>query len=278
MLAAVAGLVTSCVLIVGSGAAQATESDDPVTSTSPAADDTPVAGTNDDDPAVDETKAGTDDDATAPAPQAVPVELEGRRGHLVAPNFDPDGIPAARQAAATLSWLWVATRSETVRFETHGSEMDTVLMVTESGADTPIAVGDDDGDVHTSSVILNVTAGTSYQVEVEPKDAQQGLVNLGWYPVTSSTPARDADDLAEPNSELSVSASFPEIPISVNTGKSRSRRHGSATAPGMPSLPPWTRHPKVPGSGNSATTRTGDPYFTCPTRPTYAPTPSRTGT
>ena len=81
-------------------------------------------------------------------------------------------------------WLsWVAPANGVANLVTVGSAFDTVLAVytgTSVSALTEVAADDDLGGNHTSSVLFNATAGTTYQIYVGSLDEDGGDVLFGW--------------------------------------------------------------------------------------------------
>lgn len=83
--------------------------------------------------------------------------------------------------ASSLWWSWTPSESAQVVFDTAGSGFDTVLAVyTGSSLSALQSVGfnDDANGSTTSRLLINATAGTTYQVAVASKAAASGLVVL----------------------------------------------------------------------------------------------------
>jgi subtilisin family serine protease len=78
-------------------------------------------------------------------------------------------------------WTWTAPATETVTFDTIGSNFDTWLSVF-TGSDLPnltlIGVNDDGGGNGTSLVSLNAIAGTTYQIAVDGYSGNTGEIAL----------------------------------------------------------------------------------------------------
>jgi hypothetical protein len=78
-------------------------------------------------------------------------------------------------------WAWTAPATETVTFDTIGSNFDTWLSVF-TGSDLPnltlIGVNDDGGGNGTSLVSLNAIAGTTYQIAVDGYSGNTGEIAL----------------------------------------------------------------------------------------------------
>ncbi|WP_415296825.1 LamG-like jellyroll fold domain-containing protein [Cellulosimicrobium sp. SJTW-1] len=143
------------------------------------------------------------------------VAIGGAVGQEVTANFAPgqSGPEGPDASAASMWWRWTAPTSGPITFSTHGSELDTVLTVyPRSAKNAPVAVNDDEGDVRTSSVTFDATAGEEYLVEVTAASSEPGLLTLSWQP---PAPA-DATLLQEPAATAITSTG---IPLTGNTGE-----------------------------------------------------------
>ncbi len=143
-----------------------------------------------------------------------PAGLRGADGHAVVANFadTQDGPVLTRR---TVGWTWVAPITGSYRFTTHGSEMDTILTATPQGG-APVT-DDDEGDLSTSAVTVDATAGQTVTLSVTAKDSSTGLVFLAWAPVTTSTATAPAPG-STPEQLGTPSTLYPEIPFSTTTG------------------------------------------------------------
>ncbi len=78
-------------------------------------------------------------------------------------------------------WSWTAPTNGTVTIDTIGSSFDTILGVytgnTLAGLNK-VASDDDSGGNQNSKAVLNVTAGTTYQIAVDGFDATDGTITL----------------------------------------------------------------------------------------------------
>lgn len=113
------------------------------------------------------------------------LPIDGPMGQAVVPNFPPSssGPEPPPVVAQSVWWMWTAPEHGRFTFATHGSEFDTILRVHSGTAPddlTEMAMNDDDGDVLTSSVSVEVTLDETYYVEVTAKDGAAGLVTLTW--------------------------------------------------------------------------------------------------
>ncbi|PFG38671.1 putative cell wall-binding protein [Georgenia soli] len=145
------------------------------------------------------------------------LTVEGASGAVVEPNFSAtDGPEAPEEVAPTLWWRWTAPSSGTYDFHTHGSEVDTVLTVSQEATNglTAVASNDNAGSVVTSEVSFQAEAGASYVMEVEAKDGDAGLVTLGW---TGDEAALSSTQAEAPASAQLVAPS--SIPVTMNTGE-----------------------------------------------------------
>ncbi|HVS52537.1 MAG TPA: PQQ-binding-like beta-propeller repeat protein [Opitutaceae bacterium] len=91
----------------------------------------------------------------------------------------------------SLWWTWTASISGQVAIDTAGSDYDTTVAVY-TGNTLPalalVAANDDDTGVTTSRVVINATAGTTYQIAVDGKNGATGqtFMNLGAIPANDS--------------------------------------------------------------------------------------------
>jgi sugar lactone lactonase YvrE len=92
-------------------------------------------------------------------------------------------MPAGKQGNRTVWLRWTAPANGVVTFDTRGSSFDTLLGVytgTNVVQLNPMASDDDDGGFFTSSLLLNVEAGTDYNIAVEGLDDASGDIVLSW--------------------------------------------------------------------------------------------------
>jgi outer membrane protein assembly factor BamB len=91
-------------------------------------------------------------------------------------------VHASVTGGASLWWTWTAPSSSLVAFDTAGSSFDTVLAVyTGTSLSTLQSVASNDdasASVTTSRVLINATAGTTYQIAVDGKNGATGTVAL----------------------------------------------------------------------------------------------------
>ena len=155
--------------------------------------------------------------ATGKASEPRIKEIGGLVGQVIEPNFTGGNNGREKKLVArTLVWRWTAPGAGAYAFVTHGSEMDTVLTVSRDGKGgrTKIARNDDDGDLPTSSVEVDVQQGDVLIVEVAAKADEPGLVTLGWSP----SPKLDGER-SRLQSLTFPSSVYQTIPISTNTGE-----------------------------------------------------------
>lgn len=126
----------------------------------------------------------------------------------------PDGVTGGH----SLWWTWTAPTSSLVAFETIGSSYDTALAVYTGGAlgSLQVAGTNDDATGTTASrVLLNVIAGTSYQIAVEGKNGATGLTVLK----LGTVPANDNFTSAQGVSGTNFAVDGSTLNASVETGE-----------------------------------------------------------
>ena len=118
---------------------------------------------------------------------AVRAQLTGPNVRVRASNAGAtreagEPVHASVTGGASLWWTWTATSSSLVAFDTSGSSFDTVLaLYTGSSLSTLQSVASNDDastGVTTSRVLINATAGTTYQIAVDGKNGATGTVAL----------------------------------------------------------------------------------------------------
>lgn len=113
--------------------------------------------------------------------------LEGARGDVFGSNIGATvepGEPLVAGGTASVWYSWTAPVTGHVRFNTHGSEFDTVLGVytgTAVDALTCLCSNDDFG-WYSSEVSFLAEAGTTYAIAVGGWDGETGSLELHWYP------------------------------------------------------------------------------------------------
>jgi Ca2+-binding RTX toxin-like protein len=115
--------------------------------------------------------------------------IGGEAGAIQGTNQDTTAEPgeplhAGVEGATSVWYRWTAPRSGMFRFETFGSEFDTVLAVYTGeavSALTPVA-GNDDFLSLQSAVSFQATGGTVYSIAVTGWVGQTGAFVLTWYP------------------------------------------------------------------------------------------------
>jgi outer membrane protein assembly factor BamB/subtilisin family serine protease len=103
------------------------------------------------------------------------------RSSNVGATAEAEPAHAGVTASHSLWWSWTPTDSTQAFFDTAGSSYDTVLAVytgNSVGSLTPVASNDDNAGVTTSRLVLNVTAGTTYQIAVDGKAGATGYTFL----------------------------------------------------------------------------------------------------
>jgi outer membrane protein assembly factor BamB/subtilisin family serine protease len=128
-------------------------------------------------------------------------------------------LHAGVTGGASLWWTWTAPSSSTVAFDTAGSGFDTVLALytgSSLSALQSVASNDDAStSVTTSRVLINVTAGTTYQIAVDGKNGATGTVALQ----IGTVPANDNFANAQVVSGVSLLTSGFTFNASAETGE-----------------------------------------------------------
>lgn len=152
------------------------------------------------------------DDQTHSADRA---SIGGTSGQDVVANYPESqaGPGEPETVEPTRWWTWTAPEDGRYMFNTHGSEVDTVITVS-TGQGSTVASNDDHGDVVTSAVSFDAEAGETYDIRVDVKDDEAALITLGWH--LNSPPDPEARSDAPPRS---MTEEFADIPTSVNTGE-----------------------------------------------------------
>jgi outer membrane protein assembly factor BamB/subtilisin family serine protease len=121
------------------------------------------------------------DDFAARAQLAGP-NVRVRASNVGASRETGEPVHGGVTGGASLWWTWTASTTSIVAFDTAGSNFDTVLAIyTGSSLSTlqPIASNDNaSASLSTSRVLINVTAGTTYQIAVDGKNGATGTVSL----------------------------------------------------------------------------------------------------
>ena len=121
-------------------------------------------------------------------------------------------------ATTSLWWSWTAPDTTQVVFDTSGSSYDTVLAIYQGSslsALSPVAVNDDAAGATTSRLLLNVTAGATYQIAVAGKAGASGFTALK----IGEIPPNDAFADAIPVSGTSVRVAGTTRNASVESGE-----------------------------------------------------------
>jgi hypothetical protein len=115
--------------------------------------------------------------------------IDGRSGRVAGSNvgatvetWEPDPLQAA---SASVWWTWTAPTDGEFRFDTRGSDIDTVLGVytgDELADHETVAVNDASGDETASAVSFVAVAGQQYHVQVDSADGSTGDIQLSWAP------------------------------------------------------------------------------------------------
>ncbi len=131
------------------------------------------------------------------------VTVTGQSGITYGINTDANlesGEPpkAGNAGGKSVWWLWQAPLTGPVSWDTAGSDFNT-LLAAYTGSAVPqlasVAENDDDGGATTSRISFTATAGTTYAIAVDGKNASTGTVVLNWkYPDTDSDTVIDALD------------------------------------------------------------------------------------
>ena len=103
---------------------------------------------------------------------------------------------AGSEGMASVWYRWTAPESGRVKFDTEGSDFDTVLAVytgTELGSLQSIGANDDSPITGccASRVAFNASQGTTYQIAVDGFFGDIGSIVLNWSPLLVGTPAAD---------------------------------------------------------------------------------------
>lgn len=131
------------------------------------------------------------------------VALNNQSGTAYGNNANADlesGEPliAGNSGGKSVWWLWQAPFTGPVAWDTAGSDFDTLLAAYTGSAVallTGVAENDDDGGATSSRISFTATAGTSYAIAVDGKNAAAGSVVLNWeYPDTDGDTLIDALD------------------------------------------------------------------------------------
>jgi subtilisin family serine protease len=131
------------------------------------------------------------------------VTLNGQSGSVYGINANADlesGEPpiAGNAGGKSVWWTWQAPLSGPVVWNTTGSDFDTLLAAYTGGtvpALATVAENDNDGGSVTSAIAFTATAGTTYAIAVDGKNAAAGTVALNWeYPDSDGDTVIDALD------------------------------------------------------------------------------------
>ncbi len=131
------------------------------------------------------------------------VSVNGQAATVYGDNAGADlesGEPpkAGNAGGKSVWWTWQATLSGPVVFNTAGSTFDT-LLAAYTGSSIPalasVAENDNNGASVTSRISFTATAGTTYAIAVDGKNAAAGTVVLHWeYPDADGDTVIDALD------------------------------------------------------------------------------------
>ena len=109
-----------------------------------------------------------------------------------------ESTKAGNAGGRSVWWDWQAPLSGPVSWDTAGSTFNTLLAAYEGGsmpALLSVAENDDAAGITTSKVTFTATAGTTYAIAVDGKDAAFGTIVINWeYPDTDSDTVIDALD------------------------------------------------------------------------------------
>jgi hypothetical protein len=118
------------------------------------------------------------------------VVLEGSSGTTTGTNAGATREPGepmidGYDGEASVWWRWTAPATESVIFQTHGSDFDTILGVYTGNAVnalTLVAENDDPQDAVGlySVVVFSAVAGTTYHLAVDGVDGEAGDIALSW--------------------------------------------------------------------------------------------------
>ena len=129
---------------------------------------------------------------------------------------EPDhaGNPGGR----SVWYRWIAPWSQTVVFDTAGSDFDTLLAVytgTNVESLAELVSNDDTGDSVQSQVLFDAVSGTVYQVAVDGFDGASGTVVLNWKLASLPVP-----DRFEPNDSFEQATNLGTLETRVETNLS----------------------------------------------------------
>jgi subtilisin family serine protease len=116
------------------------------------------------------------------------VTLDGQSGHSYGNNSltsveSGEPAKAGNSGGRSVWWRWQPPVSGTVSWYTTGSNFDTLLAAyTGNSITTLVSVSenDDDASLVTSKITFNVTAGNTYAIAVDGKNAATGTISIGW--------------------------------------------------------------------------------------------------
>lgn len=128
-----------------------------------------------------------DDDDPANNAFAAPATIAGASGSVQSSNAGADiesGEPLHGGPGERSVWFtWTAPATGEVKFDTHGSNFDTLLAAyagsTLNGLN-PLASNDESGFDSTSEISFGVTAGTAYRIAVDGYNGDGGDIVLNW--------------------------------------------------------------------------------------------------
>lgn len=168
------------------------------------------------------------------------------RATLVGPNVrvrssnfgataETEPAHAGFTASRSLWWTWTASETTQVFFDTAGSSYDTVLALytgASLNALTPVASNDDSDGAKTSRIVLNVIAGTTYQIAVDSKDGGAGYagMRIGAVPVN--------DDFS--NAKTLAGVSVRESSTTLNASRQSGEPNPTGNAAGHSVWYKWT--------------------------------------
>jgi subtilisin family serine protease len=119
------------------------------------------------------------------------VPLSGQSGSSYGNNTGTSlesGEPtkAGNAGGRSVWWTWQAPVSGLVSWDTAGSTFDTLFAAYTGSSITAlvsVAENDNDGGITTSKITFSVTAGASYAIAVDGKNAASGTITINWeYP------------------------------------------------------------------------------------------------
>ena len=128
-------------------------------------------------------------------------EIVGLSGSVT--GFNINGTSSAGEflndvygSESTVWYRWIAPATARVRFDTVGSDFDTVLGVLEdagNGMQRSVGVSDDEGILRTSKVEFQAISGRMYWISVGGYSSSEGNIVLNWRKIaTSSTVALES--------------------------------------------------------------------------------------